>query len=92
MTIEEAYPLLKEAFAEYKRHRYFEKTSKSNAKRKYKDQAALIVDRVWNIFQSCAELNNYVPYEGEFFTSFFEQDFKKFIENFEIELSKSSSI
>lgn len=43
-------------------------------------------------FQSCPELNNYVPYEGEFFTSFFEQDFKKLIENLEIELSKSSSI
>ena len=50
MTIEEAYPLLKEAFTEYKQQRYFEKTSKSHAKRKYKDQTALIVDRVWNIF------------------------------------------
>ena len=92
MTTKEAYPLLKEAFAEYKRHRYFEKTSKSNAKRKYKDQAALIVDRVWNIFQSCPELNNYVPYEGEFFTSFFERDFERLIENLEIELSNSSCI
>lgn len=64
----------------------------SHAKRKYKEQADLIVDRVWNIFQSCPELNNYVPYEGEFFTSFFEQDFKKLIDNLEIELSKSSSI
>ena len=53
MTIEEAYPLLKEAFTEYKQQRYFEKTSKSHAKRKYKDQTALIVDRVWNIFHSC---------------------------------------
>ena len=33
MKIEEAYPLLKEAFTEYKQQRYFEKTSKSHAKR-----------------------------------------------------------
>ena len=37
MKIEEAYPLLKEAFTEYKQQRYFEKTSKSHAKRKYKE-------------------------------------------------------
>ena len=92
MTIEEAYPLLKEAFTEYKQQRYFEKTSKSHAKRKYKEQTKIIENRVWQLFQSCPELNNYVPYEGEFFTSFFEQDFKKLIENLEIELSKSSSI
>ena len=92
MKIEEAYPLLKEAFTEYKQQRYFEKTSKSHAKRKYKEQTKIIENRVWQLFQSCPELNNYVPYEGEFFTSFFEQDFKKLIENLEIELSKSSSI
>ena len=92
MTIEEAYPLLKEAFTEYKQQRYFEKTSKSHAKRKYKEQTKIIENRVWHLFQSCPELNNYVPYEGEFFTSFFEQGFKKLIENLEIELSKSSSI
>ena len=92
MKIEEAYPLLKEAFTEYKQLRYFEKTSKSHAKRKYKEQTKITENRVWHLFQSCPELNNHVPYEGEFFTSFFERDFEKLIENLEVELSKSSSI
>ena len=70
MTIEEAYPLLKEAFTEYKQQRYFEKTSKSHAKRKYKDQTALIVERVGKTMEACPEVNNYGPYEGELLTSF----------------------
>jgi cell fate (sporulation/competence/biofilm development) regulator YmcA (YheA/YmcA/DUF963 family) len=75
MDLKDAYDQLKKANKEYHIAVNCEQRAKPRAKKQFHEEAKRIENDVWNIFQSCPVLYEYVPYKGEFFTSFFERDF-----------------
>lgn len=76
MELKDAYMQLKEAYEEFHRATYSELRAKPRVKSQFHREANDVKDKVWRIFESCPVLYEYVPYKGEFFTSFFDRDFK----------------
>ena len=83
MELVQAYELLKEKYENYNLAVYQENRAKPRFKKKYHEEVNKIENEVWHIFQLCPELNNYVPFEDEFFTSFFCSDFERLMQKLE---------
>ncbi len=76
MELKEAYEQLKDLYDEFESARFSELKAKPNAKHHFHQEANKVKEKVWRVFEFCPILYEYVPYEDEFFTSYFERDFK----------------
>lgn len=86
MELKQLFELLKDKFENYKLAVYQESRAKPRFKKKYHDEVNKIENEVWQILKMYPELYEYVPYEGEFFTSFFGSDFERLMKNIEEKL------
>ncbi len=80
MELQQAYIELQDLYDEYRKSEFLELKAKPQYKRKYHSKVKDVENKVWQLFQSCPELNDFVPYPGEFFSNNFSSDFERIME------------